>query len=483
MHDIQLILGGGARDAENRATFERRNPYDNSVATQAAAASVGDAQAAAEVAGTAFKTWSQTGPGERRTKLLKAADLMEARQEEFIARMVAETGATPGWAGFNVMVAAGMLREAAGLTTQVGGEVIPSDVPGSLAMGVRVPCGAVLGIAPWNAPIILGTRAVAAPLACGNSVILKASEQCPATHHLIGEILVEAGLGEGVVNVISNAPEQAAEVVSALIEHPAVARINFTGSTGIGRIIAEQAARQLKPALLELGGKAPLLVLDDADLDATVEAAAFGAFFNQGQICMSTERLVVDTSVADAFVDKLARKAANLKAGDPRDATNALGTLINRESGAKLNDLIDDALEKGARLAAGGKAEGVIMQPTLIDGVTPQMRLYREESFGPLVAMIRVDGEEEAIRVANDSEYGLSAAVFSRDSARAMRVAQRIESGICHVNAPTVHDEPQMPFGGVKSSGYGRFGGKAAIEEFTELRWMTMQLGPRHYPI
>ncbi len=361
--------------------------------------------------------------------------------------------------------------------------VIPSNVPDSLAMGVRVPCGVVVGIAPWNAPIILGTRAIATPLACGNTVILKASEQCPATHHLIGEVLVEAGLGDGIVNVVTNAPPQAAEVVEALIEHPAVRRINFTGSTNVGRIIAEKAAHHLKPVLLELGGKAPFVVLEDADLDAAVEAAAFGAFFNQGQICMSTERLIVVDAVADAFVEKLARKAETLRAGDPREDGNPLGTLINREAGEKLNGLLDDAQQNGARLACGGKAEGVIMQPTVIDGVTPAMRLYGEESFGPVVAMMRVKDEEDALRVANDSEYGLSAAVFSRDTARAMRVAQRIESGICHINGPTVHDEPQMPFGGVKSSGYGRFGGKAGIEEFTELRWMTMQLGPRHYPI
>ncbi|WP_082021255.1 aldehyde dehydrogenase family protein [Chromohalobacter japonicus] len=361
--------------------------------------------------------------------------------------------------------------------------VIPSNVPDSLAMGVRVPCGVVVGIAPWNAPIILGTRAIATPLACGNTVILKASEQCPATHHLIGEVLVEAGLGDGIVNVVTNAPPQAAEVVEALIEHPAVRRINFTGSTNVGRIIAEKAAHHLKPVLLELGGKAPFVVLEDADLDAAVEAAAFGAFFNQGQICMSTERLIVVDAVADAFVEKLARKAETLRAGDPREDGNPLGTLINREAGEKLNGLLDDAQQHGARLACGGKAEGVIMQPTVVDGVTPAMRLYGEESFGPVVAMMRVKDEEDALRVANDSEYGLSAAVFSRDTARAMRVAQRVESGICHINGPTVHDEPQMPFGGVKSSGYGRFGGKAGIEEFTELRWMTMQLGPRHYPI
>ncbi|SFI16762.1 aldehyde dehydrogenase, partial [Modicisalibacter xianhensis] len=465
------------------ATFERANPLSGETVTQAAAASVEDAQAAADAAACAFPAWSKTGPGERRMALLRAAERMEARQAEFIERMVDETGATPGWAGFNVMVAAGMLREAAALTTQINGDIIPSNVPDNLAMGVRVPCGVVVGIAPWNAPIILGTRAIATPLACGNTVILKASEQCPATHHLIGEVLVEAGLGDGIVSVITNAPAQAAEVVGALIDHPAVRRINFTGSTQVGRIIAERAARQLKPVLLELGGKAPFVVLDDADLDAAVEAAAFGAFFNQGQICMSTERLIVADAVADAFADKLATKAASLRAGDPCGEGNALGTLINRESGEKLNALIDDAVAKGARLASGGKADGVIMQPTLIDGVTDAMRLYREESFGPVVAMMRVADEAEAIRVANDSEYGLSAAVFSRDTARAMRVAGQIESGICHINAPTVHDEPQMPFGGVKASGYGRFGGKAGIEAFTELRWMTMQLGPRHYPI
>ncbi|GGW62159.1 aldehyde dehydrogenase [Vreelandella hamiltonii] len=483
MMTIQLLLAGEATAAEHEATFTRTNPLSGEVVTTAAAASAGDAQRAADVASQAFDVWSQTGPGERRAKLLKAAELMEARQGDFIDRMVEETGATVGWAGFNVKVAADVLREAAALTTQIQGDIIPSNVPDSMAMGVRTPCGVVVGIAPWNAPIILGTRALATPLACGNSVILKASEQCPATHHLIGEVLQEAGFGDGIVNVITNAPDNAADVVSALIAHPAVRRINFTGSTGVGKIIAEQASRYLKPVLLELGGKAPLLVLEDADIEAAVDAAIFGAFFNQGQICMSTERVVVDHRIADAFVDKFAARAQALKAGNPRDERNALGTLINAQSGEKLNSLLDDAVSKGARVAAGGKAEGVVMQATVVDGVTRDMRLYREESFGPVVAVIRVSGDEEAIRIANDSEYGLSSAVFSRDSARAMKVASRLQTGICHINAPTVHDEPQMPFGGTKSSGYGRFGGKAGIEEFTELRWMTMQLGPRHYPI
>jgi acyl-CoA reductase-like NAD-dependent aldehyde dehydrogenase len=376
-----------------------------------------------------------------------------------------------------------MLREAAAMTTQIYGEVIPSDVPGSFAMALRQPCGVVLGIAPWNAPVILGTRALAMPLACGNTVVLKASELSPAVHRLIGQVLQDAGLGDGVVNVICNAPEDAPSIVARLIANPAVRRVNFTGSTHVGRIIGELSARHLKPALLELGGKAPLLVLDDADLDAAVEAAAFGAYFNQGQICMSTERLVVDEKVADAFVDKLASKAANLHAGDPSDSLSVLGSLIDVSAGERIKALIDDALAKGARLVAGGQLDGSIMQATLLDGVTPAMRLYHEESFGPVAVVLRGAGDEELLRLANDSEFGLSAAIFSRDVSRALLLAQRVESGICHINGPTVHDEAQMPFGGVKASGYGSFGSKASIDFFTQLRWVTIQNGPRYYPI
>jgi acyl-CoA reductase-like NAD-dependent aldehyde dehydrogenase len=482
MFDIQLLIDNEAREATGGASFSRINPMTNSEATKAAAATQADARAAASAAAAAFPAWSKSGPGVRRALLLKAAGLLEARTPDFIERMAGETGATPGWAGFNVFLAANMLREAASMTTQISGEVIPSDIPGSFAMAVRQPVGVVLAIAPWNAPVILGIRSIAMPLACGNTVVLKASELCPATHHLIGEVLKEAGFPAGVVNIITNAPDDAHEIVEALIAHPAIRRINFTGSTRVGRIIAQAAAPYLKPVLLELGGKAPLIVLDDADLDAAVDAAAFGAFMNQGQICMSTERLVVDEKIADAFVAKLAAKAAKLPAGDPAKGNVVLGSVVNAQAIKRLAALLEDATAKGAKLAAGGGMEGTIMQATVLDHVDSSMRIYQEESFGPMVAVIRVDGEEEAIRVANDTEYGLSAAVFSRDISRAMGVASRIESGICHINGPTVHDEAQMPFGGVKASGYGRFGGKAAIDQFTELRWMTIQNGPRHYP-
>jgi len=483
MSDLSMLINGLAVSAEKGATFERRNPLDGSVATRAPAASATDAVAAVEAAAEAFRSWSQTGPNERRALLSKAADALEARTPKFVEAMAAETGATAMWAGFNAHLAAGMLREAAALTTQVSGEIIPSDVPGSLAMGVRQPAGVVVGIAPWNAPIILGVRAIATPLACGNTVVLKGSENCPRTHQLIIESLHDAGFPAGVVNYVTNAPADAGTVVEAMVAHPAVRRVNFTGSTRVGRIIAMTCAKHLKPVLLELGGKAPMLVLDDADLDAAVNAAAFGSFANSGQICMSTERLVVDQKVADEFVAKFVAKAGKLPLGDPRKPEPVvLGSVIGMGTVEHCNALIDDALARGAKLLCGGKATDTLMPATVLDRVTREMRIYHEETFAPVKCVVRVNGIEEAIACANDNEYGLSASVFGRDVARAMNVARRIESGICHVNGPTVHDEAQMPFGGVKGSGMGRFGGKAGIHEFTELRWITVQTTPRHYP-
>jgi benzaldehyde dehydrogenase (NAD) len=483
MSDLSMLINGLKVTAEKNATFERRNPLDGTVATRAPAASPADAVMAVEAAAEAFKTWSETGPGERRMLLLKAAEKLEAKVPQFAEAVAAETGATGMWAGFNVMLAAGMIREAAALTTQIAGEVIPSDVPGSLAMGVRQPAGVVLGIAPWNAPIILGVRAICVPLACGNTVILKGSENCPRTHQLIIEAFQEAGFPPGVVNYITNAPADAGAVVEAVVAHPAVRRVNFTGSTKVGRIIAQTCARYLKPVVLELGGKAPLVVLDDADIDDAVNGAAFGCFANSGQICMSTERLIVDQKIADEFVKKFGAKAAGLPVGDPRKPEPVvLGSVVGMPTVHHCNALIDDALAQGAKLVCGGKSENTLMAATVLDHVTPKMRIYHEETFGPVKCIVRVKDTQEAIACANDNEYGLSAAVFGRDIARAFNVARKIDSGICHVNGPTVHDEAQMPFGGVKGSGIGRFGGKAGIAEFTELRWITIQTTPRHYP-
>lgn len=465
--------------AQDQRTFERRNPVSGQLASTGVCASPEDAVRAVDAASRAFGAWSATGPGERRALLNKAADALEALRPALVKAMKDETGASTLWCQFNVSTAVGIVREAAAITTQISGQVIPSDLPGNISMAMRQPAGVVLGIAPWNAPGILGVRAIATPLACGNTVILKGSEICPASHRLLVDAFHHAGFAPGVVNFIIHAPEDAGTVVSAMIAHKAVRRVNFTGSTKVGKIIGLKCAEHLKPALLELGGKAPFVVLDDADLDQAAEAAAFGAFMHSGQICMSTERFVVDASVADAFCERLTAKASALR---PDTTSSAVASVVDMSTVLRCNALIDDALAKGATLLCGGRATSTLMQPTLLDHVTPEMRIYQEESFGPVKGIVRVQGEDEAVRCANDNEYGLSAAVFGRDAARALRVAQRIESGICHVNGPTLHDEPQMHFGGVKNSGIGHFGGQSGIDAFTELRWVTLQTTPRHYP-
>ena len=478
---LPLFIAGNPRVASAR--FERLNPLTGESATTASAATVADAIAAADAAHAAFAAHSERGPNERRALLTRAAAALEARAAEFVSAMMNETGATEGWARFNLMLAAGMVREAAALTTQISGEVIPSDKPGCLAMAVRQPAGVVLGIAPWNAPIILGVRAIAVPLACGNTVVLKASEICPRTHSLIVEAFVEAGFTGGIVNLLTNAPQDAADIVGALIDHKAVRRVNFTGSTAVGRIVAVRAAQNLKPALLELGGKARFLVLEDADLDEAVKAAAFGAFMNQGQICMSTERIIVADQIAENFVASFKKKVDTMKTGDPREGRAPLGAVIDLKTVTYVQALLADALQQGATQVCGGHAKGVLVPATVVDRVTPSMALFREESFGPIVAISRARDDAHAVELANDTDYGLSAAVFTRDVARGLRIAKQIRSGICHVNGPTVHDEAQMPFGGINASGYGRFGGKAGIDAFTDLRWITVETLPGHFPI
>src|SRR3954447_18793159 len=473
----QLLIGGEWVPASSGRAWASSGRVEGVGATPVAAAGPDDVQRAAAAAQAAFPAWSNTPPGERRALLSRAADLLQERSEQIAAIVTEETGGTFGWGMFNCKLAAGMLVEAAALTTAVTGVIIPSNVPGLTAMGVRQPAGVVLGIAPWNAPVILGTRAVASPLAYGNTVILKASEVCPRTHAEIGRALTDAGVPPGVVNVVTHEADAAPDVVDELIAHPAVRRVNFTGSTRVGRLIAENAARHLKRVLLELGGKAPLVVLPDADLDEAVAAAKFGAFMHQGQICMSTESVVVDRSVAADFVSLLGEKAGALKVGDPREPETQIGPMVNADAVERVHALIKDALDHGAEVVTGGEPDGALFPPTVLNGVTPEMKIYGEESFGPVVGLIEVDGTDDAVRVANDTEYGLAAAVFGKHVPTALDVARRIESGICHVNGSTVHDEPQMPFGGVKASGFGRFGGRAALEEFTELRWMTVQEG------
>ncbi|MEN5109364.1 aldehyde dehydrogenase [Pseudomonas sp. TWI672] len=480
---VQLVIDNQKQPASDGKIYERIDPLSAHTVSVGAACSVADALRAAESSERAFRTWSGTGPTERRRILLAAADALEAKMADFCTAMAEEIGASQLWAQFNVGASANLLREAAAMTTQIKGETIPTDKPGALSMTLRQPVGTVLSIVPWNGPVILGARAIAYPLACGNTVIFKGSESSPRTHALLAEAFYEAGLPAGVLNFLISAPEDAAAVTEALVAHDTVRRVNFTGSTKVGRMIAQTCASHLKRCLLELGGKAPFIVLDDADIEGAVNAAVFGAFLYQGQICMSTERFVVDEAVADAFVTRFAERVNALETGLPAKSPGCvIGPMIGQGSVQRINHLLDDAVNKGAKIVTGGLAESALMGPTLVDCVTREMAIYDEETFGPVTTIVRVKGAEQALAVANDTAYGLSSSIFSRDVTKALGLASRLDAGCVHINGATVQNEPQAPYGGMKKSGYGRFDGSAVIEEFTEVKWVTVEPSDQPYP-
>ena len=474
MFQSTLIINGQAVPALGGHTYERRDPLTDAVVTRAASGGPDEASAAVDAAAAAFGDWSATAPGTRAKLLERAADLLAERAGEVVPIAAEEIGSSEGWTRFNVDIASQTLRHAAKLAPMVGEVPAETGPDGVQYRMFRRAAGVVLGIAPWNAAVTLAVRAMAAPLACGNTMVLKASELCPKTHEWVVSVLNDAGLPPGVVNFITNAPENADAVVEAMVAHPAVRRVNFTGSTRVGREIAMVCARHLKPVLLELSGKAAMVVLADADLDAAARAAAHGAFFNQGQVCMSTDRIVIEEAVADEFVALLVAEVERLRARPDGKGPGPLGTLISAQAVLRVRGLVDNAVAKGATLVTGAEIFNTTMQPTVLDNVVPGMRIYSEESFGPVAAIIRVGDAEEAISVANDTEFGLAAAVFSRDADKATRLVRQIETGIGHVNGSTVFDDPAMPFGGVKASGYGRFGGTAALHEFTELHWIAI---------
>ena len=483
VREYQQYIGGDWTPAEGGKTFEDRDPFTGDTVTLAPAGSRADAARAIAAAADAFSAWSATVPAERQRVFLKAADVLESRLEEVVDLLARETGATFGFGMFQMGFVPNLLRQAAALAYAPVGQIIPSDHPGTLAMGIRKPVGVVAAIAPWNAALILSARSIAAPLALGNTVVLKPSELSPVVGGLLwGEVFAEAGLPAGVLNVVTHAPGEAAPIGDELVENPAVRRINFTGSTETGRRLAEAAGRHLKRVVLELGGYNPLLVLADADLDYAVSASAFGAFLHQGQICMSARRIIVERPLADEFTSRLAAKTAGLKTGDPKEMDTIIGPLINEGALATVKQRVDDAVAAGARVLAGGEAVGSCFQATLVADVPADSDLARLETFGPVAAIEVVDSPEAAIDRANATSYGLSSGIITSDPDRGFALAQKLEVGIVHVNDQPVGDEPQMPFGGVKDSGFGRFGGHAVLEEFTELRWITVQSGTHPFP-
>jgi acyl-CoA reductase-like NAD-dependent aldehyde dehydrogenase len=478
----QQFVGGEWSDATGGGTFDDLDPFTGEVVAEVPAGGREDATRAIDAADEALPAWSRTPPAERQAVFLKAAEALERRQDEVVSLLARETGCTFGFGMFQMQFVPRLLRQAAALAYAPLGEVLPSD-SGAFAMGLRKPVGVVGAIAPWNAALILSARSIAAPLALGNTIVLKPSELSPVVGGLVwGEIFTEAGLPPGALNIVTHAPGEAAAIGDALVEHPRVRRLNFTGSTATGRKLAEAAGRQLKRAVLELGGHNPLLVLADADLDYAVNASAFGAFLHQGQICMSARRIIVERAIADEFAGRLAEKTAGLKTGDPKEPDTIIGPLITEHALQTVKQRVDEAVGKGAKVLAGGEAVGPCFQATLIRDVPSDSELAREETFGPVAALDVVDSAEEAVQRANATAYGLSSGIITQDVDRGLALAQQIEAGIVHVNDQPVDDEPQMPFGGVKDSGFGRFGGTAAIHEFTELRWITVQGEPHPFP-
>ena len=481
--ECRQFIGGEWVESEGGGTFEDLDPYTGDVVAYVPAGTREDARRAVEAAAEAFPAWAKTPPAERQRLFLRAADVFESRQDEIVPLIARETGATFGIGMFQMGFVPNMLRQTAGAAYLPIGEVIPSDMPGTFAMGLHKPVGVVGAIAPWNAALNLPARAIAAPLVFGNTVVYKPSEWSPVVGGvLFGEIFAEAGFPAGTVNVVTHAPGEAGPIGDEMVENPLVRRINFTGSAATGRKLAEAAGRHLKRIVLELGGYNPLIVLADADLEYAVDASAFGAFLHQGQICMSARKILVERPVADEFVDRLVAKTAGLKVGDPKEPDTIIGPLIHGQALQVVTARVEEAVAKGARILVGGEVQGACFQPTLLADVPDDSELAREETFGPVAAIEVVSSAGEAVERANATSYGLAAGIITRDNDRGFALAQGLESGIVHVNDQPVGDEPQMPFGGVKDSGWGRFGARAAMDEFTELRWITVQSGPRPFP-
>src|ERR671924_337372 len=429
IRECRQFVGGEWIDAEGAETFDDVDPFNGDVVARVAAGGREDAKRAIEAAADAFPAWSQSPPAERQRIFLNAADVLERRRDEVVSLLARETGCTFGFGMFQLTFVPGLFRQAAALAYAPIGEIIPSDV-GAFSMGLRRPVGVVGAIAPWNAALILSARSIAAPLALGNTVVLKPSDLSPYAGGLLwGEIFSEAGLPEGILNIVTHAPGEAGPIGEELTENPNVRVINFTGSTETGRRIAEAAGRNLKRVVLELGGSNPLIVLADADLDSAVDAAAFGAFLHQGQICMSARRIIVEEPIADDFVERLIEKTKRLKSGDPKEHDTIIGPLITEDAVAKVKSRVDEAVAKGATLLAGGEADGRVYQATLIADVPADSEFAHLETFGPVASIEVVGNADEAVQRANDTTYGLSAGIITSDPDRGLALAQQIESG------------------------------------------------------
>ena len=478
----QLIAGEWI-EAEGGRIFNDINPYNGEIFAEIPASSGADTARAIAAADRAFPAWAAMGARARQALFLKAADIVERRANELVDIMARETGASNPFSRFQVQWSVGLLRQAAGYPYLSGGEIVPSDTPGVFAMAVRKPLGVVGGISPWNGALALGLRTVVAPLACGNTVVLKPSEDAPVCAGLvIGEIMTEAGFPSGVLNVVTHAPGQVGPIADQLFESRKVRAYNFTGSSATGSLLAARAGKHLKRIALELGGYNPMIVLKDADLEYSVDTAIFASFFHQGQICMNTRKILVERPLFDDFLDRFVQRAKAIRAGDPSDPRTQIGPLINAQAVAKVQEGIARAVSMGARVVAGGGCEGRCFEPTVLINVPADAPISCEEVFGPVVLIEPVDGEQEAVDKANATHYGLSASIMTSDVWKGITLGGQVQAGMVNVNGPTMGGEPQIPFGGVKDSGWARFG-RWAIDIFTDLHLVTVSQQKRKYPL
>ncbi|KAH6609223.1 hypothetical protein Trco_002569 [Trichoderma cornu-damae] len=469
---VPLIING--RDHYPERSFDVTSPVTGKVAHRCGAATLADAAAAVDAAAAAFKTWRRATPSLRRDILLRAAEIMRQRSDELVRIESDETGAARPWALFDVDTATELIKDVAGRISAMEGSFPTLTDPDTSGIVLREPYGVVLSVAPWNAPYILAARSITGPVAAGNTVVLKASELAPKSMRALVSVFHEAGLPNGVVNMIAHDRDTAAEITAALIANPHVRKISFTGSTNVGRVIGRLAGEHLKPVILELGGKAPAIVWEDADLDVAAQQCALGAFLHGGQICMATERIIVHKKIKSQFREKL--KAA---VDDMFPSAGPAPILVNEAAVRRNKALVENATSKGATVIFGDvsarEPRGAELRPIIIDRVTPDMDIYKTESFGPTVSLYEIETEEEALELANDSDYGLTSAVFTGDLRRGLRFARGIESGAVHINNMTVHDESALPHGGTKSSGFGRFNSSAGLDEWVRTKTITFK--------
>ncbi|MGW0594774.1 aldehyde dehydrogenase family protein [Streptosporangium sp. NPDC002607] len=480
---VEHFVGGDWAPAGSGRWYPNRSPWSGEVLGEIAAGDGEDAHRAIEAASAAFGGWAGESPWRRQQIFLRAADLLEERRAEILDALAVETGCGCHFGGVQVDFALKLLRQAAQLAYRPTGELLPSDIEGTQAMAVRRPVGVVGAIAPWNASLALAGRAAIGPLALGNTVVLKPSEESPYTGGALwAELLQEAGLPPGAFNVVTHAPGEAGDIGDAMLTNPLVKRINFTGSTPTGRRLAEKAGRHLKRVVLQLSGQNPLIVAGDAEVGYAVDAAAYGAFVHQGQVCMCARRIYVEHPLAEEFAERFAAKVAALPTGDPRDPATVVGPVINEWALALLDRRVNEAVELGARILAGGVPRPPCYPATVLTDVPDEAEIAYGETFGPVVILEAVASAEEAVARANRSDLGLAASIITGDSRRGLRLAAKLDVGIVHVNDQPVNDEPHMPFGGVKDSGWGRFGLGFAAEEFCELQWVTVRDQDRTFP-